>query len=106
LERCLTPSKTNLGKRYGGPFFPVLVANVLSPVVTESEVHFKGGETVFYTVLLLLVVYFVSLLFAWPFANRRLSRWCTSIADLMTFFYPSKIMSNSALDISDINAGK
>jgi hypothetical protein len=88
------------------PSFPVLVANFFSSVITREEVRFKGGEALFYTIFCFLVVYFVTLVVAWPYRNRRLPRWCPSIADLMSLFYASKVMLSSSLDISGANVVK
>jgi hypothetical protein len=57
------------------PFFPVLTANMLTPVITEKEMTFKCGETVFYMVFGFLVACFISVLFAWPRTHRRLPRF-------------------------------
>jgi hypothetical protein len=89
-----------------GPLFPVLVANMLSPIISEDRIIFKGGEAIFYTVFCFLLAYFLTLPFAWPGRNRRLPRMCHSIADFMSLFFASSIMSNKSLDLSDANAGK
>jgi hypothetical protein len=71
-------------------FSPVLTANMLTPVITEKEMTFKCGETIFYTASGFLVACFISLLFAWPRTHQLLPQ-----------FRCSSIMLNEALDLSD-----
>lgn len=88
------------------PIFPTLVANLLTTVESEEELMFKGGAATYYVVFGFLVLFFITLLLAWPPEARRLPRWSPSLADLMSLFYASKLMDNPALDISDADASK
>ena len=86
--------------------FPVLVGGLFTMTNTGDHIVFNVHGSPFYLVFAFLIVFALSLPFAWPRAKRRLPRDCSSIADLMSLFYASKIMENGALDISGKNVEK
>ncbi|KAF2823719.1 hypothetical protein CC86DRAFT_384275 [Ophiobolus disseminans] len=95
-----------------GPTFPVLVAGF---VIIEKEeddnkqVIFNGNYNGLSLSLMIgfLIAFWISLVIAFfSRQHRRLPRRCLSLADIMSFFYASKIMQNRALDISSKTATK
>ncbi|KAF2470709.1 uncharacterized protein BDR25DRAFT_342976 [Lindgomyces ingoldianus] len=82
------------------PFFPILVGGLFTMTNTGARILFKVDESSFYLVFGYLVTYALSVPLVWPRTNRRLPRFCRSIADVMSLFYASVLMTNPALDIS------
>ncbi|KAF2001836.1 hypothetical protein P154DRAFT_533441 [Amniculicola lignicola CBS 123094] len=85
------------------PFFPILVSGLFTITNTGPRIIFKVDNVAFYLVFAYLVVYTLSLPFAWPRWNRRLPRNCYSIADILSLCYASSMVRNPAMDISGEN---
>lgn len=85
------------------PFFPILVGGLFTITNTGPRISFKVDASSFYFVFGYLVTYTCSLPFVWPRTNRRLPRFCRSIADVMSLFYASVLLTSPELDISKQN---
>lgn len=83
------------------PIFSILVAGILTTTFTETGTHLHFGKLLLSCVLGSLVVYAVSMFYAWPMRSSKLPRFVLWFTDLIAMCHASQFFRRKCFDISD-----
>ena len=83
------------------PLFPIFIGGLLTVSGDVETVQLTFSLSAYFGLMVFLVVYLGSLIWAFPFPHRRLPRQFYSLADLMAMCHQSRFLSSPYLNIAD-----